>query len=109
MGRQRFQAFTSPYVPNTNALIKAARNNEIALWIEVAAEYIVTVALQCFQAFAGAELPQLQCFIIAGADQQPAVTRPCNIADAQLMSGNCFFEFAIICAPDFDELIGSCN
>lgn len=109
MRRQRLQALARPDVPDAHRFVKAAGHNQVALRIEVAAEHVVAVPLQRLQALGCAQLPDLERLVVAAAHQQPTVARPRDIADAQLVAGNCLLELAVVGAPDFDQLIGRCK
>lgn len=67
------------------------------------------MAFECLQAFATAQIPDFQCFVIAGADQEAAIAGPGHITDTQFVAGNCFLKFTIVCAPNFDQFISGCK
>ena len=74
--------------------------------VEVATEDVVGVTLQRFQTLAGTQFPDLQRLVVGGAHQEPRITRPGNITDAQLVAGDGLLELAIVGAPDLDEFVG---
>lgn len=82
MSRQGLQTLARSHVPDPHRLVEAARHDEIALRIEVAAEDVIAVAFESLQAFAAAQLPNLQRFVVAGGDEEATVAAPRHIADA---------------------------
>lgn len=86
MGRKSLEALAGLDIPDSHTFIKRSRNNEVRLRVEVAAEDVIAVALESLEALPTAHFPDLQCLVVRGTDQQPAVCRPCNIRDAKFVS-----------------------
>ena len=69
MGRQGLQAFARPDVPDSHRFIETARDNQVALRVEVAAKDVVAVSLECLQQLSMVQFPDLERLIVTRADQ----------------------------------------
>jgi hypothetical protein len=75
------------------------------LWVKVATEDVIAVSFEGFEALARAQLPYLERLIVTGTDQEARITGPCHVTDAQFVSADGFFKFAIVSAPNLDQLV----
>lgn len=105
MGWQSLETLASLDVPDAHTLVKRARDDEVRLWVEVATEDIVAVALESLEAFPAAHFPDLESLVIRGTDQQSAVRGPGNIRDAQFVPRDGLLKLAIIGTPNLDQFV----
>jgi len=106
MRGQRLETFGGFDVPNADGFVEGTRHDQIRLRVKVAAKHVVGMSLQRLHALARGQFPDFQRLVVRGGDQETGIAGPGHVGDAESVAGNGLLEFAVVSAPDFDQLVG---
>lgn len=104
MTRQSFHAITSRDFPNFNGFVSGRAHDEIPLWYETHAVYIMIVAVHCFDAgIRWMKIPYFNRHVGATRDQQFTRNVERYVVYAIRMTFHRSFEFAALEIPNLGD------
>lgn len=83
--RQHLEALPALHIPNSDRLVKGARNKQVGLMVVVEAEDVVGVAGEGFDKASSSNVPYAGGFVVGGGGDIPGVGGEGEVGEALLM------------------------